>query len=77
MMRILKSNPNIDLNVPDKIEPEDWYKGIMRLHNALRDKLELELKNERAYQIVRLLTTREIEKLRKEFPKLQIGARLG
>lgn len=62
---------------PEIENPEQFYKGILRLHNAIRDKLDLELKNEEAYEIVREITSQEIEKLRAKYPELGIGSKLG
>lgn len=58
-------------------EPQEMYKGILRLHNALRDKFDLEMGNQEVYEIIREITSQEIEKLRKQFPEMDIGSKLG
>lgn len=56
---------------------QDYFRGILRLHNALRDKFQLEMQDEEAYELIREITSQEIEKLRSKFPDMDIGANLG
>lgn len=57
--------------------PEDFYKGILRLHNALRDRFDLEFKDEEVYSMIRDITSEEIEKLRSKYPELDLGGKLA
>lgn len=57
--------------------PEDFYKGIMRLHNALRDRFQLEMNDEEVYEIIREITSEEIEKARSKYPEHNLGSRLA
>lgn len=57
--------------------PQDYFRGILRLHNALRDKFQLQLQDEEVYELIREITSEEIEKLRTKFPNMDIGGNLG
>lgn len=56
--------------------PTDFYKGIIRLHNALRDKFDLEMDNQEVYELIRDITSEEIEKIRSKHPEMGIGNKL-
>jgi hypothetical protein len=53
--------------------PTDFYKGILRLHNALRDKFDLEINNQEVYELIRDITSEEVEKIRSKYPEMGIG----
>ena len=57
--------------------PTDFYKGIMRLHNALRDKFDLQMDNQEVYELIRDITSEEVEKIRSKHPEMGIGDKLG
>jgi hypothetical protein len=53
--------------------PTDFYKGILRLHNALRDKFDLEINNQEVYELIRDITSEEVEKIRSKYPEMGIA----
>jgi hypothetical protein len=57
--------------------PEDFYRGIIRLHNALRDKFDLQMDDQDAYELIREITSQEIEKIRQQYPELNLGHKLS
>lgn len=57
--------------------PTDFYKGMLRLHNALRDKFDLEMDNQEVYELIRDITSEEVEKIRSKHPEMGIGDKLG
>jgi len=57
--------------------PTDFYKGIIRLHNALRDKFDLQMDNQEVYELIRDITSEEVEKIRSKHPEMGIGDKLG